>query len=256
MDSPLRIATYNIHKCRGLDRRIKPTRIVEVLCEVEADVIALQEVLNVERDPQRDQVRFIAAELGFNFCFGENRRLYGGGYGNLLLSRFPISAVHNYDITVGQREARGCLRADIELEGASLHFFNVHLGTNFLERRQQAQKLISPKILLSPQLQGPRVVLGDFNEWTRGLTSRLLSAHLLSVPLKKHLKRSRTYPGLFPLLHLDHIYCDAPVVLERLTLHKSRAALIASDHLPLIGDFRLNVAINHNPRGAVATSNR
>src|SRR5579872_22139 len=59
MDSPLRIATYNIHKCRGLDRRIKPTRIVEVLCEVEADVIALQEVLNVERDPQRDQVRFI-----------------------------------------------------------------------------------------------------------------------------------------------------------------------------------------------------
>lgn len=75
-------------------------------------------------------MRFLTAELGFNCCFGENRRLYGGGYGNLLLSRFPICAVRNYDITAGQQEARGCLRADIEIGGATLHFFNVHLGTN------------------------------------------------------------------------------------------------------------------------------
>lgn len=208
-----------------------------------------------------DHVRFLTAELGFNCCFGENRRLYGGGYGNLLLSRFPICAVRNYDITAGQQEARGCLRADIEIGGATLHFFNVHLGTNFRERRQQARKLVSPKILLSPELQGPRIVLGDFNEWTRGLTSHLLSAHLDSVALRTHLRPRRTYPGLFPILYLDHIYCDAPIVycdapivLEQLTVFRSRAALIASDHLPLVGDFRLNIAADHNKCCVPATA--
>ena len=234
----IRIATYNIHKCRGLDRRIKPARIVEVLREVNADLIALQEVLSVQGDPQWDHVRVIAAELGLDYCFGENRRLYGGGYGNLMLSRFPMQAVRNYDITAGRREARGCLRADVEIGGAIFHFFNIHLGTGFLERRQQAHKLVSSKILLSPELHGPRIVLGDLNEWPQGLTSRLLSAHLD----RRHLHRPRTYPGLFPIAYLDHIYCDPPIILERLRLHRSRAAFIASDHLPLVGDFRLDLA--------------
>lgn len=131
MDARFRIATYNIHKCRGMDRRVKPERILEVLREVDADIVALQEVLSVEQDPQHDHVRFLAAELGVHFCFGENRRLYGGGYGNLLLSRFPIRAISNYDITAGQREPRGCLRADIDIEGADRTLFQRSLGHQF-----------------------------------------------------------------------------------------------------------------------------
>jgi endonuclease/exonuclease/phosphatase family metal-dependent hydrolase len=180
-----------------------------------------------------------------HFGLGENRRLHGGAYGNLLLSRFPLRAIHNHDITVSRRERRGCLRADIDFEGKTLRLFNVHLGTSFLERRQQIRNLIGAGILHSSELEGVRIVLGDFNEWTRGLASRLLSAHFQSVDIRTHLGCSRTYPGLFPFLHLDHIYFDAGLKLERLMLHRSRTALIASDHLPLVADFHLDFTEGH-----------
>lgn len=245
MPATVRIATYNIHKCRGLDRRVRPARIVRVLRELAADVIALQEVVSIHGQDEQDQARFIAAELGYHYRLGENRRLYGGAYGNLLLSRFPLRAIRNHDITVDRREQRGCLRADIDVEETTLHVFNVHLGTSFFERRQQIQTLIGSGILHSSELEGVRIVLGDFNEWTRGLTSRLLSAHFQSVDLRTHLGRSRTYPGLIPFLHLDHIYFDAGLKLERLMLHRSRTALIASDHLPLVADFHLDLTAGH-----------
>ena len=237
----IRIVTYNIHKCRGLDRREHPARIAEVLRETKADVIALQEVLSVENSArERNQARFIAEELGMQCHIGENRRLLGGAYGNVTLSRLPLQhAARNYDITWNRRERRGVLRADFSIGGATLHVFNVHLGTAFLERRHQARKLVGDEILNNQELEGARVVLGDFNEWTRGLASRLLSAHLKSADIRHHLKRARTYPGVLPFLHLDHIYYDGALRLKNLTLHKTRNSLLASDHLPLVADFEI-----------------
>lgn len=238
-----RVATYNVHKCRGLDRRVRPHRIAAVLRQTSADIIALQEVVSVEDSQQRerDQARFIAEELGMHYSVGENRRLHGGSYGNVLLSRFPIRHVRNYDITWRGREPRGCLRADVEIDSAvPLHVFNIHLGTAFVERRYQGRQLVSPDILCDETLSGARLVLGDFNEWTRGLASRLLTSEFESVDIRQHLRRARTYPGPLPLLHLDHIYFDSSLQLERLTLHKSLTALVASDHLPMVADFRLH----------------
>ena len=175
-----RIVTYNVHKCRGLDRRVRPSRIASVLREIDADIIALQEVVSVRETAARehDQAGFIAEELGFHFCIGENRRHRGGAYGNVLLSRFPLKFEHNYDITWRAREPRGCLRVDIEIardrqpgSRALVHVFNVHLGTAFIERRYQGRRLVSPEILCNKQLTGARVVLGDFNEWTHLLVS-------------------------------------------------------------------------------------
>jgi endonuclease/exonuclease/phosphatase family metal-dependent hydrolase len=247
----MRIVTYNVHKCRGLDRRVRPARIASVLREVEADIIALQEVLSVGGAAREmDQARFIAEELGYDYCIGENRRLSGGAYGNVILSRLPWRHVHNYDITWRGRERRGCLRVDIELaDGSSssssggagrlLHLFNVHLGTAYIERRHQARQLIGERILGNAELTGARIVLGDFNEWTKGLATRLLTEHLQSADVRTHLRSPRTYPGPLPLVHLDHIYFDPALELAQLTLHKSLTALVASDHLPLIADFRL-----------------
>ena len=244
----LRIATYNVHKCQGLDRRVRPGRIAAVLREVGADIIALQEVVNVEGGAHDEhQAKFIADELGFAYHVGENRRHKGGAYGNVILSRYPVREVCNHDITWRWREPRGCLRVDIDVgwpgvDGAGstlLHIFNVHLGTAFVERRHQGRKLVDENILRSPELRGARVVLGDFNEWTHGLTSRLLGEELRSADVRRHVPGGRTYPGAFPLLHLDHIYYDPVLELERLTLHKSFTALVASDHLPLVADFRL-----------------
>lgn len=245
-----RIVTYNVHKCRGLDRRTRPHRIVEVLREIDADVIALQEVLSVEdKAREQNQARFIAEELNCAYHFGENRKLQGGSYGNVTLSRLPIvSDAQNYDLTWRGREGRGCLRTEIEAgEHCTLQVFNVHLGTAFLERRHQARRLVD---VLNDEMgrsgdsqQGcpaARVLLGDFNEWTRGLASRLFAAHLASADVRAHIARRRTYPGVLPLVHLDHVYYDARALeLVNLTLHRSRVALIASDHLPLVADFRL-----------------
>jgi endonuclease/exonuclease/phosphatase family metal-dependent hydrolase len=236
----IRIVTYNVHKCRGLDRREQPRRIAGVLRETAADIIALQEVLSVEDSlRERDQARFLAEELGMHYHVGENRRLHGGAYGNVILSRLPLRAAHNYDITWSGRERRSCLRADFSINGQVLHIFNIHLGTAFIERRHQARKLVSDEILNNAELEGARVALGDFNEWTRGLASRLLSSHLQSADIRHHLQRAKTYPGVMPFLHLDHIYYDDALELLRLTLHKTRTALLASDHLPLIADFEI-----------------
>ena len=84
----LRVATYNIHKGRGLDQRVQIERIAEVLREIDADIIALQEVLSIEGKKTKDhQARFIACEMGFHYRIGENRRLQGGAYGNVTYRR-------------------------------------------------------------------------------------------------------------------------------------------------------------------------
>jgi endonuclease/exonuclease/phosphatase family metal-dependent hydrolase len=83
-------------------------------------------------------------------------------------------------------------------------------------------------------------VLGDFNEWTRGLATTLLTQELASVDLFTHLKRRKTYPGVLPVLHLDHIYYQgARVEVRNVELPRTRRALIASDHLPLVADLRI-----------------
>jgi endonuclease/exonuclease/phosphatase family metal-dependent hydrolase len=244
-DGRLRIATYNVHKCVGLDRRERPARIAAVLREVDADVIALQEVVSVESNVAREahQARFIAEELGCQFHLGENRRHKGGAYGNVVLTRLPVTHCHNHDITWRWQEPRGALRVDVAVEGPGdrvVHVFNVHLGTAFVERRHQGRRLVGDGVLRASDLSGPRVVLGDFNEWTHGLASRLLSQELRSADLRQHLRSRRTYPGALPFLHLDHIYYDPSLRLERLTLHRSRLSLVASDHLPLVADFKFD----------------
>lgn len=236
----LRVVTYNVHRCKGLDGRVRPDRVAKVLKEIDADIVALQEVVCIPGDePEGDQAHYLARELGADFLFGENRKLWGGAYGNVVLSKLPMKTVKNHDLSVRGRERRGCLHVDVELAGRVLHVFNVHLGTAFLERRKQGRQLAGLDILLNNELKGPRLLLGDFNEWAPGLTTKLLRAHMQSVDIKKHLRRRRTYPGVLPMFHLDHIYHDESMEVVGLTLHRTRTALVASDHLPLIAELRL-----------------
>ena len=226
----LRIATYNVHKCKGLDGRVSVKRIADVLSEINADVIAMQEIF-------LKQARELADSMGIHCAFGENRQLMGDAYGNVVLSRHSLRSHCNYDVSVAGREKRGCLRTDVLLHNRAIHVFNVHLGTDFFERRQQARRLIEEAVLKSRSLDGPRVVLGDFNEWTRGHVSKTLSAEFESTDLRIYLKRRRTYPGIFPVMHLDHIYYDTQLDMERVTLHRTKTSMLASDHLPIVADL-------------------
>jgi endonuclease/exonuclease/phosphatase family metal-dependent hydrolase len=235
----LRVATYNIHKCQGFDRRVVPERIVTVLRELEADVLCLQEVVNApESGPLWDQAGTIERALPeFAAQFGANRSLRGGTYGNLTLSRLPILKWKNIDIT-GKREARGVLQTDVPLpESGILHVFNVHLGTGFMERRFQAGRLMGEDVLAQPELRGTRLVVGDFNEWTQGLTTRLLRESFSTFQPKHALGYGKTFPGMLPLMTLDHCYYEAPLHLLNTRIWRSRTALVASDHLPLVADF-------------------
>lgn len=236
----LRIASYNIHKCRGIDQRVRPERVADVLDELDADIVALQEVVGQRQGREDDHARQVAEGRGYHSVFGRNRTHNGAPYGNLLLSRFPVLNSWNYNITARGREPRGVLRADVRLgNGQLLHLFNVHLGTAYRERCEQARQLVSERILRNRELTGVRIALGDFNEWFPGLASHLLAAHFKRLGHRAYSGRCRTYPGVLPLWRLDHIYFDRDLKLRRLTHYRSRKALMASDHLPVVAEFDL-----------------
>ena len=241
-----RIATYNLHKCRGFDLRIVPDRILTVLKELDADILCLQEVVNDPTGPaELNQAHAISETFpGFHVAFGVNRPYQGGTYGNMTLSRFPIVSWKNHDLSREGREPRGVLQTEIEVvRGKIVHVFNVHLGTGHMERRYQARKLLNPDVLEQPGLSGPRLVLGDFNEWTRGLTTKLLQSSFQTFRPRHAVRYPRTFPGMLPLVSLDHCYYDDPLQLNSSKLWRSRTALWASDHLPLVAEFRVsNVA--------------
>jgi endonuclease/exonuclease/phosphatase family metal-dependent hydrolase len=235
----VRIVTYNIHQGRGLDRRVRIERILRVLLEIDADIVALQEVVNhPNQPPSAHQACFLAEQLKYSYTVGEVRRHRKTPFGNVTLSRWPIERAHHIDLSVLGRQKRGALRADIRVGQHLLHVFNVHLGTALRERRTQA-RLIDERLLKVLDVSGQRIVLGDFNDWNHGLVTRTLSAEFHLTDLAAHLPRTRAYPGILPLLHLDHIYLDHRLTIERAWFHRSRLALVASDHLPLVTDLRL-----------------
>jgi endonuclease/exonuclease/phosphatase family metal-dependent hydrolase len=159
-------------------------------------------------------------------------------FGNVVLSRFPVRHHVQHDLTWQTCEPRNVQRVDVEIGSHLLHLYNVHLGTALLERRHQAARLAN-HLVHDKRVTGPKIVLGDFNEWARGLATDILAERLQSVDLRQHLRRKRTYPGFFPILHLDHIYYEGRVDVVKVTLPRDRLTLIASDHLPLVADLRI-----------------
>jgi len=232
----LRVATYNIHRCRGLDGRTNPSRIADVIRAIEPDVVALQEVIGAG-PTSAGHAEELGALLGMGWVMAPTRHLRGSLFGNVVLSRLPIRHHSQYDLSWKTCEPRGCQRVDIAVGDKTLHLYNVHLGTAVLERRYQALRLSA--MLTDKRVGTPKIVLGDFNEWMKGRATTMLNERLRSIDLRGSLKRRRTYPGVFPVLHLDHIYYDGEVEVTHVELPRTRLALIASDHLPLAADVRI-----------------
>src|SRR5262249_30436513 len=126
----VRIATYNIHKGRGVDGRVDIQRILEILHQIDADVIGVQEVYEEQAD-------YLAQELRMRLVTGTTVRRPEGACGNAILTRFPLQGVATFDLSVAAREARGGIRADLDFAGRPLHVVNVHFG---LRQRHRATR--------------------------------------------------------------------------------------------------------------------
>jgi endonuclease/exonuclease/phosphatase family metal-dependent hydrolase len=221
----LRVATYNIHRGRGLDGRASLGRIGDVLQEIDADVVGVQEVYEA-------QAEHLAHQLGMQLVTGITVQRADGSYGNAILTRLGLRGVATFDLSVRTREARGGIRVDLGFEGETLHVFNVHLGLKRRERAEQVKWLVERHILWDDRA-GPRIVVGDLNEWFPGRVGRALRREFSS------LRPRRTHPSVLPLWALDRIYWDHGVHGESLRVHQSRLARLASDHLPLVATLRI-----------------
>jgi endonuclease/exonuclease/phosphatase family metal-dependent hydrolase len=231
------VASYNIHKGEGIDRRIDLSRIGLVLKEINADLIGIQEVY-------LPQAEALAGSLGMHVAMGATRIHAGLPYGNAVFTRFAIEASYTFDLTRPARQPRGGIRLDLLVGGRMLHLFNVHLGLKIRERAEQVEALVRDQVL-NLELVGPRVVMGDLNEWFPGRVGRTLRRELHGPRIR------RTHPAPLPLFPLDRIYWDRDFHAEGFHVHRSRLARVASDHLPVVARLRLPAV---HPRHASGSS--
>lgn len=223
--STLTVASYNIHKARGLDRRVDLRRIADVIAEIDADLVGVQEVF-------RPQAETLARHLGMRLVMGVTHDRREGPYGNAVLTRLGVGGFHVFDLTRHSREPRGGVRVDVEAGAHVLHLFNVHFGLRFWERAEQVELLVRDHVL-GHAVRGPRIVVGDLNEWFPGAVGRTLRRALHGPRIR------RTHPAPLPLFALDRIYWDRELGSDGVRVHRSRLARVASDHLPIVARLQL-----------------
>lgn len=227
-ETQLRVATYNVHQCVGRDGRFDPDRVAGVLRELDADVLALQELQWRSSDALHLLDKF-AAHLGQRPIPGPTLLRPDGHYGNAVLTRFPISSVHLLDLTVLGHEPRGAIDALVETARGALRVVATHLGLLPGERRLQMRKLLAH---LDERTQLPTVLMGDINEWFLwGRPLRWLHARFGHAPAPP------TFPACLPMFALDRVWMAPRDRLLRVLAHQSRSARRASDHLPLLAQI-------------------
>jgi endonuclease/exonuclease/phosphatase family metal-dependent hydrolase len=245
----LRLMSWNVHGMRGRDRRHDPERIAQVLMEARVDVAGLQEVGALRGKGELADPGARLEELtGLAAAFGLTELRGGFPFGNCILARHPITATRTYDLSVRGREPRGCLRADLEVPGGAIHFFNVHLGLHWRERRRQASRLLSADILRDAALRYPMVLVGDFNSpWPRvSAVPRWIGRHLRDGAVLGRAARP-TFPSVFPFLRLDRAFVGPAITVVGAEVFARPAAKLASDHLPIILEIELAAEARHPP---------
>jgi endonuclease/exonuclease/phosphatase family metal-dependent hydrolase len=242
----LRIATYNVHGCVGMDRQRSEARIAEVIAEMSVDVVALQELdLGRRRSSRADQTKMIAEQLGWYSHFHPAMRRDDEHYGNAILSRYQLDLRRAVELPGKPpffcRENRAAIEVSIETNLGKVHIINTHLGLGWRERVVQAQLFTSAEWRAAVAEDMPLILLGDFNSLRGSRPYRTLNRHLRDVrELIQANRPTPTYPTRFPVLAVDHIFVNRAVQPLTVLVHRSSLARIASDHFPLIAEFALS----------------
>ena len=224
----LRVVSYNVHRAIGRDRRCMPQRILDVLRETQADIVALQEV--EARDGGADMLAWLGRELGFHSIPGTTLIRHDGHSGNGILTRFPARSVIHCYLSWRGSEPRAAIAADLEFDGRVLRFVATHLGLRPAERRDQVTRLLK---LFTDRPYERAVLMGDLNEWFLwGRPLRRLHRYFEKTPAP------RSFPSRMPILSLDRVWTHPGSMRRKIEVHRAALARGASDHLPLVATLQ------------------
>jgi endonuclease/exonuclease/phosphatase family metal-dependent hydrolase len=240
----LRVMTYNVHSCIGMDGKLAPERIARVIARYAPDVVALQELdVGRARTEGMDQAHLIARYLEMDFHFHPAMHIEEESYGDAILTHLPMRLVKAGTLPglsgKPRLEPRGALWVAIEMNGIEYQVLNSHLGLLPRERRVQAEALLGPDWLGHPDCRGPVVLCGDFNALPSSPVCRQLRTRLhdAQIELESH-KPRRTFFGRFPTARIDHVFVDPAIDVLDIEVPDTELARVASDHLPLIVELR------------------
>ena len=229
----LSVASYNIRKSVGTDRRRQPDRILEVIGEIDADIVALQEVDRRfgRRTSSLSVERIAEATDYFPVRFGA-RPTSLGWHGNTILVRKAGKVLLHRQLHLPALEPRGAVMADIEINGIVVRVIGMHLGLVGLWRKRQALAVLKHLEALEEKL--PTVIMGDLNQWTTegGALAHFAQTHNVIAP-------GPSFHSTRPVLPLDRIITDLDFVVESAGVHNSAQARLGSDHLPVWAKLKL-----------------
>ena len=244
----LRLLTINTHKGFSfLNRAFVLPELRDAVRSTGADLVFLQEVhgehsghaLRQPRWPQLPQYEYLADSIWPAFAYGRNAVYPAGDHGNAMLSKYPIDAHHNLDVSVGVQERRGILHCRISVPpgGREVHAFCVHLGLRERHRREQLVQL-ADYIDETLDADAAVIVAGDFNDWRQRAGPLLARVGLREVFVERTQRAARTFPARFPRLRLDRIYVRGVEIGEAVVLTSTPWPHL-SDHVPLLSEIRL-----------------
>jgi len=227
LTSNVRVMTWNIHGGLGPDGLHDLDRILALIRRADPDVLALQEVDSRRTPGAEHPIALLKRVLGHHGVAAAAIATPDGDYGQVLLSRWPMTDTEVHDISVPGREPRRAITAVVNAPAGRLFVLATHLGLKFMERQRQCRRMST----LADGSDLTTVVMGDFNDWMwPGSVQNVLAAKL---PARTP---HRTFPARFPLLSLDRIYCRPASAL--LSSRVDRTAGEISDHLPIIAEIR------------------
>jgi endonuclease/exonuclease/phosphatase family metal-dependent hydrolase len=242
----VRLLTYNVHRCVGADGKLDVARVAEVIAAQSPDIVALQEVdVGRARTGGVDQAERLAQRLGMAFHFNATVKVESELYGDALLTTRPERLVKAGRLPGDPRfprlEPRGALWVAVDIDGVELQVINTHLGLVPREQRAQALALTGRDWLGGGRRAGPLVLVGDFNATPFAAAYRTLASSLSDARRLAPFARAHpTFPSRMPLLAIDHVFVSAGVRVQGARTALDPLSRLASDHVPLIVDFRLD----------------
>lgn len=243
---PLRVMTYNIHSCLGIDGKTRPERVARVINHFDPDLVAVQEVdAHRPRSGHHDQSQLIADHLRMDHVFHAMFEEQKERYGIAIFSKHPFTLVKSGFLTLAAprlfRETRGALWVKLEFAGRPpVHFLNTHFGLGRAERRIQAAELLGPDWLGAIPADEPVILCGDLNSSPRSAACRLIRQRLRDAQEARPDQRPRpTFSSVRPFLRIDHVFISPHFQVEQVEVPDSPTALLASDHLPLCVELSL-----------------